>query len=35
MILVIDHCGAIPDFEDREGEVSGLILMLVLLTPRK
>jgi hypothetical protein len=35
MNLVIEHCGAIPDFEDREGEVCGLIRMAVLLTPRK
>ena len=35
MNLVIEHCGAMPDLEDREGEVCGLILMSVLLTPRK
>jgi len=33
--LVIEHCGAMPDLEDREGEVCGLILVSAILISRK
>ncbi len=33
--LVIEHCGAMPDLEDREGEVCRLILISAILVSRK
>lgn len=34
IILVVERCGAMPDLEDREGEVCGLIPMSALLIPK-
>lgn len=31
-VLVVDDCGAMPDLEDREGEVSGVVLCKLSLS---